>query len=279
MSVRTHRQWSLGLLASLTLALWAVGRSSPPSLVGSSRASIKVPPKTTAITVSAAASLQDVLEAIAPQFQTTHADNEVDFNFGSSGALQRQIEQGAPADVFFSAASRNMDELAERGAIASASRQDVVSNRLVLIAPAQTSLQLDTFAQLDTVGIDRFAVGDFRSTPAGQYAEQVLIHVGMLETLRPTFVFGHNVRSSLAAVASGNAEVGIVYATDAALSDGVKVLAIAPADSHEPIAYPIAVIEGSPHPEAAQTFIDFLATDTARENFAEFGFDPLPPSS
>lgn len=283
MSVRTHHQSSLRLLAGLALTLLAVGRYSPSVLVGSSHASAKPTAidanATTTIAVSAAASLQDVLEAIAPQFQATHADIDVEFNFASSGALQRQIEQGAPADVFFSAASRNMDELAERGEIAPASRQDVVSNRLVLIAPATTALEIADIAQLETAEIERFAVGDFRSTPAGQYAEQVLTHAGLLEALRPTFVFGHNVRSSLAAVASGNAEVGIVYATDAALSHGVKVLAIAPADSHDPIAYPIAAIAGSPNPEAAQTFIDFLATDAARRSFANFGFDLLPPSS
>ncbi|MGK7905636.1 MAG: molybdate ABC transporter substrate-binding protein [Synechococcus sp.] len=232
----------------------------------------------TTIAVSAAASLQDVLEEIAPQFQAAHADIAVDYNFASSGALQRQIEQGAPTDVFFSAAAKQMDSLAEQELILADSRQDLVSNSLVLIAPTASTVDIADITQLQEVEIRHFAVGDFRSVPAGQYAEQVFDRMGLLEVFQPKFVFGNSVRSTLAAVASGNAELGMVYATDAALSSGVKVLASAPAGSHDPIVYPVAAMDRSHYPEAAQTFIDFLTTDTALETFADFGFAPIPRS-
>ncbi|MEM9907982.1 MAG: molybdate ABC transporter substrate-binding protein [Cyanobacteria bacterium P01_D01_bin.44] len=227
------------------------------------------------VTVSAAASLQDALDAIAPQFSAAYPNIFVDYNFGSSGALQRQIEQGAPADVFFSAATPQMDALLENGLIVPDSRQNLVTNSLVLIAPVNSNLQITKIAQLRNADISRFAVGEFRSVPAGQYAEQVFAKLDLLEVLQPKFVFGNNVRSVLTAVESGNAELGMVYATDAALSDQVKVLATASADAHPPIVYPIAVVQDTPDPEAAQTFIDFLTTDAAQETFKQFGFGQI----
>ncbi|MGB3135448.1 MAG: molybdate ABC transporter substrate-binding protein [Nodosilinea sp.] len=226
----------------------------------------------TTITLSAAASLQDALEAIAPQFKAAHPDIAVDYNFGASGALQRQIERGAPVDVFFSAAAKQMDDLAEQGLLVPNSRRDVLSNSLVLIAPEASALAATDLAQLKEISIRHFAVGEFRSVPAGQYAEQALSSLGLIEALQPKFVFGNSVRSVLAAVESGNAEMGLVYATDAALSERVKVLATVPASTHQPIVYPVAVIKASPRPEAAQAFVAFLTTSAAQQTFAEYGF-------
>jgi molybdate transport system substrate-binding protein len=224
------------------------------------------------LTVSAAASLQDALQVIDAEFRRAHPEITVDYNFGSSGALQQQIEQGAPADVFFSAAAKQMDVLEQKGLILPASRQSIVANSLVLIAPKSSPLAVSDLAQLKEMPIQRFAVGEFRSVPAGQYAEQVFKSLGLLETLQPKFVFGNNVRSVLAAVESGNADLGMVYATDAALSDQVKVLATAPEETHSPIVYPIAILKPSPQPEAAQQFIDFLTTEPAQATFVQFGF-------
>ncbi|MGD1856914.1 MAG: molybdate ABC transporter substrate-binding protein [Leptolyngbyaceae cyanobacterium] len=224
------------------------------------------------ITVSAAASLQDALDAIAPEFGKAYPNITVDYNFASSGALQRQIEQGAPADIFFSAASKQMDALEDL--IVSDSRQDVVANSLVLIAPSASTLSLTDIAQIKDADVGQIAVGEFRSVPAGQYAQQVFQNLKLLDALAPKFVFGNNVRSVLSAVESGNVDLGIVYATDAALSERVKVLTTVPADVHQPIVYPAAVIQGSAYGEAAQTFIDFLITEPAQTVFAEFGFDP-----
>ncbi|MEM8810273.1 MAG: molybdate ABC transporter substrate-binding protein [Cyanobacteria bacterium P01_G01_bin.38] len=268
------------LLASLLSCMVAMGCGSgaPLAISGGERPDIDSgngSNTSVTVTVSAAASLQDALDAIAPQFSAAYPNILVDYNFGSSGALQRQIEQGAPADVFFSAATKQMDALSEKGLIVPDSRQDLVANRLMLIAPTNTNLEITDLAQLKDADISRFAVGEFRSVPAGQYAEQVFQKLDLLEPLQSKFVFGNNVRSVLAAVGGGNAELGMVYATDAKLSNQVKVLATAPDGSHQPIVYPIAVVQNTLNPEAAQTFIEFLTTDTAQETFEEFGFGQI----
>lgn len=229
------------------------------------------------LTVSAAASLQDALEAIAPQFHRTHPEIAVAYNFGSSGALQRQIEQGAPADVFFSAATGQMDALAAKGSIVLETRQEMVANRLVLIAPENSTLPVTDLNQLKDAPISRLAVGEFRSVPAGQYAKQALTSLDALPSLHSKLVFGNTVRSVLAAVESGNADLGIVYASDTIRSPRVKVLATIPADTHAPIRYPIAVTTSSPHSAAARQFIAFLQENRAQQTFAHFGFTPLPP--
>ena len=261
------------LLAGL-FACWATVTCSnaPPGLQASDE-------ETVTIVVSAAASLQDALEAIAPQFHEAHPEITADYNFGSSGALQQQIEQGAPVDIFFSAASQQMDALAAKGSILPDIRRDVVANRLVAIVPTNSSLQLADLAELKEISIDRFAVGEFRSVPAGQYAKQVFERLELLAPLQSKFVFGNNVRGVLAAVESGNVDLGMVYATDAALSNRVKVLATVPEDLHPPIRYPIAVLQSSVHPEAAERFIDFLQEDPAQKLFADFGFVPLAPDT
>lgn len=255
----------VGWLASLVTSGCRPGRPlAAPSTTSAA--------KPVTITVSAAASLQDALDAIASQFQAAHPSITVDYNFGSSGALQRQIEQGAPADIFFSAAPPQMDALSAKELLIPNSRQDIVTNRLVLIAPTGSHLNITNMAQLQDTAIRRFAVGEFRSVPAGQYAEQVFETLDILEPLQSKFVFGNNVRNVLAAVESGHADLGMVYATDAALSQQVKVLTTAPQDAHPLIVYPIAVVQGTAQAEAAQTFIDFLQTETAQTTFEEFGF-------
>ena len=152
------------------------------------------------------------------------------------------------------------------------SRRDLVANSLVVIAPVASDLSITDVTQLKEAAVDNVAVGEFRSVPAGQYAKQVFQTLELLNTFQSKFVFGNSVRSVLAAVESGNVELGIVYASDAALSNQVKVLATVSEEFHQPIVYPIAVVQTSPHPKAAQTFIDFLKTDSAQTIFAEFGF-------
>ena len=233
--------------------------------------------KTVELTVSAAASLEDALEASTPDFHAAYPAIDISYNFGASGALQQQIEQGAPADIFFSAAAKQMDALAEKGLILKDSRQDVLTNSLVLIAPAQSQIAVTDIAQLKEAEVSVVAVGEFRSVPAGQYAEQVFTKLNLLEPLLSKLVFSNSVRGVLAAVESGNADVGMVYATDAALSERVKVLATAPAATHQPIVYPIAVVSNSPNPDAAKTLIAFLQTPAAQTKFKEFGFGVVAP--
>lgn len=230
------------------------------------------------LTVSAAASLQNALSAIDPLFEQDHPDIEVSYNSGGSGTLQRQIEQGAPADVFFSASPMQMDALTEKGLIRSDSHQNLLSNQLVLIAPLASSLTQFEDLRPDSSAeqpLPKVAVGEFNSVPAGQYAQATLTDFKLLPQLMSQLVFFNNVRGVLAAVESGNAGAGLVYQTDAQLSDLVKVVAIAPQASHPPILYPIAILQRSQHPEAAQQYIDFLTTPAADKVFQQFGFITL----
>lgn len=224
------------------------------------------------LTVSAAASLQDALEAIDPLFVQAHPTIQVNYNFGSSGALQQQIEQGAPTDVFLSAATKQMDTLQEKNLILAETRRNLLTNRLVLIVPKDATFNLTRFQQLSDASISKIAVGEPRSVPAGQYATEVFKNLNLMELLQPKFVFANNVRGVLAAVESGNAGAGVVYETDAKLSNQVKIAAIAEANLHKPIVYPIAVIENSPTPEAAKIYTQYLLDHQAQSVFQQFGF-------
>jgi molybdate transport system substrate-binding protein len=226
-------------------------------------------PKT--ILVSAAASLQDAIEAIDPLFERASSIT-TNYNFGSSGSLQQQIEQGAPADVFISAGVTQMDALQNKGLILPDTRRNLLTNSLVLIVPKNSTLNLTGFRQLTNGPVKKISVGEFRSVPAGQYAEQVLTNLGILEQVRPKLVFANNVRAVLAAVESGNVDAGIVYHTDALISNQVKQVATAPDSLHKPIVYPIAVIKNSRNSQAARAYEQFLSTAPANAVFENYGF-------
>ncbi|MES1022198.1 molybdate ABC transporter substrate-binding protein [Gloeocapsa sp. BRSZ] len=234
----------------------------PPSMVQAN----------TTLLVSAAASLQDALQEIQPLFQQTQSNIEVNYNFGASGALQQQIEQGAPADIFFSAAARQMNALQEKNLILADTRRNLLTNHLVLIVPSNSRLNINSFRQLTNNNIKRIAVGEFRSVPVGQYSEELFKNLGILTQVRSKLVLGNNVRNVLAAVESGNADAGIVYATDARLSNRVRVVATAPENLHSLIVYPIAVVSSSKNPESARKYIQFLSNQQARSVFEKYGF-------
>jgi molybdate transport system substrate-binding protein len=246
------------------------------SLLLSSGISLFSPTITTAqtktILVSAAASLKDVLEEIKPGFEKANPNIRVNFNFGSSGALQQQIEQGAPADVFISAATRQMDALEKGGLIDKSTRRNLLTNRLVLIVPKNSTLKISDFRSLTNSNIKRISVGEFRSVPVGQYSEEVFKNLGILEQIRPKLVFANSVRNVLAAVETGNADAGIVYTTDAKISDQVKVVATAANNLHSPILYPMAVVKASKNPQAAKTYGQYLTSAPAKSIFEKFGF-------
>ncbi|MCU0532779.1 MAG: molybdate ABC transporter substrate-binding protein [Hydrococcus sp. Prado102] len=224
------------------------------------------------VLVSAAASLQDALEELDPVFENAHSGTTVNYNFGSSGALQQQIEQGAPADIFFSAATKQMDALQEKNLILPDTRRNLLTNRLVLIVPSNSTLGVNSFSQLSESNVKRIAIGEPRSVPVGQYSEELFAKMGILDQIKAKFVYGNSVRNVLAAVESGNADAGIVYTTDAKISDKVKQVATAPEDMHSPIVYPIAVLKSSKNPEAAKTYEQFLSSSEAKTTFEKFGF-------
>jgi molybdate transport system substrate-binding protein len=222
--------------------------------------------------VGSATSLQNALKELTPLFQSAYPSIRVKYSFTAPGALQQQIERGAPIDVFISGASKQMDALQAKGLILTDTRRNLVSNRLALVVPRSSSLLLTDFRQLTKNEVKRIAMGEPRSVPVGQYAEEVLRSLSIWEQLRPKLVLGNTARNVLATVESGNADAGIVFMTDAQISDRVKQVAVAPRDSHSPIVYPIAIVSTSPQQKAAQDYIDFLTGPLARPIFSKYGF-------
>lgn len=263
----------------LAVGCWALSVSVREDVKGADRSpdnslpnSLSSSQQRVSITVSAAASLQTVLTEIEPIFERRYPQVDVFYNWGGSGTLQRQIEQGAPADIFFSASPQQMEMLAKKGKVDVRSQQTLLTNQLVLIAPKDSSL--GSFADLKALApADQIAVGEFRSVPAGQYAQATLTYFQLLPTLSDQLVFFNSVRGVLAAVENGHAAAGLAYATDAQLTNRVKVVAIAPANSHPPIRYPIAILQRSDHPEAAQQYIDFLSDSDIAQIFERYGFN------
>lgn len=225
--------------------------------------------------VSAAASLKEVLEEIEPLYQKTRSDIDLTYNFGASGALLQQIEQGAPADIFISAARRQMDTLDQKSALVPGTRGNLANNRLAIVAPKvsrKASSIVTNFSSLKEPEIKRVAIGEPRSVPAGQYAEQILQKLNLLNELRSKFVYANSVRQVLAAVESGNADAGFVYITDAKISDKVKIAVIADDSLHSPIVYPMAVLKSSKNVDAAKSFLQYLSGNEARGVLREYGF-------
>ncbi|MDL5053537.1 molybdate ABC transporter substrate-binding protein [Oscillatoria laete-virens NRMC-F 0139] len=232
--------------------------------------------QSTTLLIAAAASLQDAIQELDPIFESANPGITVNYNFAASGPLQQQIEQGAPVDLFISAASRQMDVLQNRNLIVSNTRRNLVANSLVLVVPRNSTLGITGFRQLTQANVRRISVGEPRSVPAGQYAEQVFTNLGILEQLRPKLVFGNSVRNVLGTVESGNADAGIVYATDARISNLVRQVATAPSNLHAPIVYPMAIIAASRNPQAARTYAQFLTSSQAQAIFRRYGFGVAP---
>ena len=229
----------------------------------------------TQLTVSAAASLRSVMEEIQPLYQQKHPETEIIYNFASSGSLQRQIEQGAPVDVFISAATKQMDALEKQDLLLTETRQDLLKNQMVLVTPASNknnNLKLDNFDDLTTKEITMIALGEPGSVPAGKYAQEVLTSFKIADKVNSKAVYGKDVRQVLNYVATGNVDAGIVYRTDAQVSDNVQIVATAPENAHSPVIYPIAVIKDRDNPEAANELIEFLSTPEAQAIFEEYGF-------
>lgn len=225
------------------------------------------------VRVFAAASTTNALTEIGEAF-AAQGKGKVLPSFASSSALARQIEQGAPADLFVSADERWMSRLVERKAVVPGSRSDLLGNRLVLIAPADgaKAVDLKPGANLAAVlGAGRLAMGDPDHVPAGTYGKKALEALGAWKTVESKVARTDNVRAALALVERGEAPLGVVYATDAAISDKVRIVATFPEDTHPPIVYPVAIVAGRDTP-AVRAFLDFLRSAEARSIFARHGF-------
>jgi molybdate transport system substrate-binding protein len=221
--------------------------------------------------VAAAASLTDALREIAAAYERESGDTVV-FNFGASSLLARQIEEGFPADVFFSADEEKMDVLEKHGLVERSTRRRLLANRLVVVVPEGSGVTLRSIRELAGARFRTIAVAETRTVPAGIYARRYLEMAGILAAVTGRLVPTENVRGALAAVESGNADAGIVYRTDALLGKHVRVAFEVPAAEGPDISYPVAVLRSSPRPEAARRFLAALSSEGSRRTFARFGF-------
>lgn len=223
------------------------------------------------VKVFAAASLSDALKELGPRF-TAATGHTLRFNFGASGALARQVKEGAPADVFCSADEARVDQLDSAGLLLPGTRRPLLANQLVLVVPADAAVAVAALSDLTKAEVRRIAIGEPATVPAGSYAKAYLEKMGLWKAVSVKVVPVETVRAVLAAVESGNVEAGFVYRTDALISKKVKI-AIAVAVAEGPrIIYPAVVLKDAKSPEAARAWLDYLATPEARKIFASFGF-------
>lgn len=222
------------------------------------------------LTLSVAASLQDAIVEIESSYNHEHGAIDFRNNFGSSGTLAGEIEQGAPVDAIISAGPKPVDDLQARGLLEPGTRINLLGNSLVLIAPQDS--KLTGFDDLTSAGVRTVALGDPASVPAGRYGQQTLSSLKLYEKLHARIVLGKDVRQVLSYVETGNADAGLVYSTDAKISTKVRVVAVAPESSHDPIVYPLAIVAGSHNKEAARDFVAYLSSAAARAIFLKHGF-------
>jgi molybdate transport system substrate-binding protein len=239
--------------------------------------SVPTPGHAAELTVSVAASLREAVEALGRAFAQGRPGLTLRYNLGASGELQKQIEAGAPVDVFLAAGPGPVDALERAGLILPGSRRVFAGNVLVALKPVDSTLDLPGPSDLLDRRVRRIAIGNPRTVPAGQYAEESLRALGLWERVRSKLVLGENVRQVLDWVVRGEVDVGVVYATDGAARLGRVRLAFAfPSDTHRPIAYVAAVVAATRQPVLAREYVDWLAGREAQTVLARFGFEPPP---
>ncbi|MFY0546235.1 molybdate ABC transporter substrate-binding protein [Brevibacillus sp. H7] len=227
----------------------------------------------TELYVLAAASLFDALNELIPLYESSHQDVKLLVTYGSSGSLQKQIEQGAPADLFVSAAPRQMKELTEKQLVDAQLQTNLVSNELVVIVSKAASGSIRQFQDLQAAEVKKLAIGHPETVPAGTYAQQAFTHLGMWEAIQPKVVFAKDVRQVLTYVETGNVDAGIVYKTDALSSDKVKIAATA--DPGSPIVYPVGVVKMTKNSGEAAELYHWLQGPVAIQVFEKYGFLPV----
>lgn len=221
--------------------------------------------------VLAAASMTDALTEISEAYKKEHEHVKFVFSFDSSGTLKTQIEEGAPADLFVSAAMKQMDELNKGGFIKKDSIVNLLENKVVLIQPKDAKTELTSFEDAASDKVSMIAIGN-SDVPVGQYTEQIYRNLGLWKQIENKANLATNVRQVLDWVATKNVECGIVYATDAMIEKNVKVICEAPEGTCDKVVYPAGIVKSSEHAEETEKFMDYLQTDEAKAVFTEYGF-------
>ncbi|MGA2402925.1 MAG: molybdate ABC transporter substrate-binding protein [Syntrophobacteraceae bacterium] len=224
------------------------------------------------LTVSAAASLTNAFGEIGKKFESANPGTKVVFNFGASGVLFQQIDKGAPVDVFASADQKTMDQAMEKNLIIPDTRQNFVSNELVLIYPHGAKTPVKALQDLAAKEIGKVALGNPETVPAGRYTQEVLTNEGLWEELKPKFIFAESVRQVLDYVSRGEVDAGFVFATDAAVAKD-RVETALEARKHKPITYPISVVGSTGNGDLARRFVEFVVGAEGREILSKHGFN------
>jgi molybdate transport system substrate-binding protein len=224
------------------------------------------------LTISAAASLKDAMVVIQSRFQEKHPEVKLTFNFGGSGSLQQQISQGAPVDLFFSADVDHFNILVEEGNILREDSMELLGNELVLIVPKEGESSLKSFQDLAKEKISTISLGTPETVPAGKYAKESLEKMHIWEKINSKMVFSKDVRQVLSYVETGNVDAGIVYKTDALISDKVQIVATANPNTHTPINYPMGIVKDTEHYEEVKMFYNYLQSDESMKVFKDYGF-------
>lgn len=232
--------------------------------------STKKEDKTIELNISAAASLKEAMVDLEAAYTSKNPEVSFVINYGSSGSLQQQIEQGAPCDLFISAGEKQMTALEEEGLLLDGTNKDLVKNSLVLVTSNDS--KISSIDNLNSDAVSKIALGEPSSVPAGKYADETLTSLAIKDSLNNKLVFAKDVKEVLAWTASGNADAGFVYLSDALSSDGVKIVETISEEYHSPITYPVAIIKDSDDIDAAKAFEDFLFTDEAQEIFEKYGY-------
>jgi molybdate transport system substrate-binding protein len=227
------------------------------------------------LTISAAASLNNVLYEIKSDFEKKNKPIHLLFNLGGSGALQQQILQGAPVDLFISAAKNQFDDLIQKDIIQKKESSLLLGNDLVLISNKTNKVKIESIYSLQKAAIKKIAIGTPESVPAGMYAKQTLQNLGVWDKIEKKVIQTKDVRQVLTYVETGNVDAGMVYKTDANISDKVMIVDVANEQSHDPIVYPAGIIKTSHHQKEAKQFFQYLKSNSARTIFEKYGFKVL----
>ncbi|EHI99850.1 molybdenum ABC transporter, periplasmic molybdate-binding protein [Clostridium sp. DL-VIII] len=259
----------LSTLMTLILSVSIISCSAQKASTTSSKDTSSSEPAVE-LNISAAASLQEAMADIQAEYQKVKPNVTLTVNFGASGSLQQQIEQGAPCDIFISAGQSQMKALDDKSLLLENTKKDLVKNDLVMVGPKDTTLT--GLSDLTTDKVKKIAVGEPKSVPAGQYADEVFQNLGIKDAITPKLVFAKDVKEVLAWATSGNADIGFVYKSDALSSNDAKIIDTVPEDKHSPITYPVGIIKASKNQDAAKAFEDFLYTDTCKKIFEKYGY-------
>ena len=224
------------------------------------------------LTVSAAASLTNAFRELAPLYEARNPGDTVQLNFAGSGALLQQIAKGAPVDVFMSAAQKQMEALKSGNLMLDGSIKTLLVNKVVLITPGDSDLEISSFDDLKDEAVKKIAIGDPGNVPVGQYSEEIFQNLDLKDKIQPKLILGNDVRSVLTWVENGEVDCGIVYATDAFTTDKVNIVTEAPEGSHKEVTYPVGVVKESKHADESKAFLDFLSTEKAASIFEKYGF-------